>query len=115
MKKKLKRILSALLVAVMLVGIAPIGGIDLSVKSSAMDLSSYKVGDLIEFGSYPQSEVTDSNLISKIESAGANISWIDYNYYAGTGKSEDGNMKSVKDMMLYRTSLTVATNTEQLK
>lgn len=102
MKKKLKRILSALLVAVMLVGIAPIGGIDLSVKSSAMDLSSYKVGDLIEFGSYPQSEVTDSNLISKIESAGANISWIDYNYYAGTGKSEDGNMKSVKDMMLYK-------------
>ena len=36
MKKTVKRILAALLVAVMLVGIAPIGGIDLSVKSSAM-------------------------------------------------------------------------------
>ena len=102
MKKKLKRILSALLVAVMLVGIAPIGGIDLSVKGSAMDLSSYKVGDLIEFGSYPQSEVKDSGLIAKIEAAGASISWIDYNYYAGTGEWADGNMKPFEDMMLYK-------------
>lgn len=102
MKKKFKQILSALLVAVMLVGIAPVGGINLSVKSSAMDLSSYKVGDLIEFGSYPQSEVKDSDLISKIEAAGASISWIDYNYYAGTGNFADGNMKPVKDMMLYK-------------
>ena len=62
----------------------------------------YKVGDLIEFGSYPQSEVTDSDLIAKIEAAGASVSWIDYNYYAGTGNSDDGNMKPVKDMMLYK-------------
>ena len=102
MKKKLKRILSALLVAVMLVGIAPIGGIDLSVKSSAMDLSSYNVGDLIEFGSYPQSKVTDSTLISKLETEGSKYKWIDYNYYAGTGEISDGNMKPVKDMMLYK-------------
>ena len=102
MKKKLKRILSALLVAVMLVGIAPIGGIDLSVKSSAMDLSSYKVGDIIEFGSYPQSKVTDSTLISKLETEGSKYQWIDYNYYAGTGSEYDGNMKPVKEMMLYK-------------
>ena len=102
MKKKLKRILSALLVAVMLVGIAPVGGIDFTPKAKAMDLSSYKVGDLIEFGSYPQSEVKDSDLISKIEAAGASVSWIDYNYYAGTGNFADGNMKPVDGMMLYK-------------
>ena len=102
MKKKLKRILSALLVAVMLVGVAPIGGIDFTPKAKAMDLSSYNVGDIIEFGSYPQSEVKDSGLIAKIEAAGASISWIDYNYYAGTGNFADGNMKPVKDMMLYK-------------
>ena len=101
MKKKLKRILSAMLVAVMLVGIAPVGGIDLSVKSSAMDLSSYKVGDLIKFGSYPQSKVTDSTLISKLETEGSKYKWVDYKYYAGTGLS-DGNMKPVEDMMLYK-------------
>lgn len=102
MKKKFKQILSALLVAVMLIGIAPVGGIDFTPKAKAMDLSSYKVGDLIEFGSYPQSEVKDSDLIAKIEAAGASISWIDYNYYDGTGNFADGNMKPVKDMMLYK-------------
>lgn len=109
--KKIKRILSSLLVAVMLIGVTPISGFDLLVKSSAMDLSSYKVGDLIEFGSYPQSKVTDSNLIAKIETAGASISWIDYNYYIGTyvetedqvtGDEADGKMRPVKGMMLYK-------------
>lgn len=102
MKKKFKQILSALLVAVMLIGIAPVGGIDFTPKAKAMDLSSYKVGDLIEFGSYPQSEVKDSGLIAKIEAAGKNETWVDYNYYAGTGNSANGNMKPVKDMMLYK-------------
>ena len=102
MKKKLKRILSALLVAVMLVGFAPVGGIDFTPKAKAMDLSSYKVGDLIEFGSYPQSKVTASTLISKLEIEGNKYQWIDYNYYAGTGSEYDGNMKPVKDMMLYK-------------
>lgn len=102
MKKKLKRILSALLVAVMLIGIAPIGGIDFTPKAKAMDLSSYKVGDLIEFGSYPQSKVTDSTLISKLETEGSKYKWVDYNYYAGTGDPSDGNMKPVKEMMLYK-------------
>lgn len=102
MKRTLKRILSTVLVAVMLIGIAPIGGIDFTPKAKAMDLSSYKVGDLIEFGSYPQSEVKDSDLIAKIEAAGASISWVDYNYYAGTGDPSDGNMKPVKEMMLYK-------------
>ena len=100
MKKKLKRILSALLVAVMLVGIAPIGGIDLSVKSSAMDLSSYKVGDLIEFGSYPQSKVTDETLIDELDSRLTDDMWVSYGYYSGTGEWDDGEMTS-SDFMKY--------------
>ena len=102
MKRTVKRILSALLIAVMLIGIAPIGGIDFAPKASAKDISSYSVGDTITYGSYPQSEVTDSDLITAIEAAGANISWVDYNYYAGTGEWADGEMKPVKDMMLYK-------------
>lgn len=102
MKKKLKQILSALLVAVMLVGIAPIGGIDLSVKSSAMDLSSYKVGDIIEFGSYPQSRITGLKLSLELEKESSKYQWIDYNYYAGTGEWADGNTRPVENMMLYK-------------
>lgn len=102
MKKIFKRILSALLVAVLLIGIAPIGGFELSTKVSAKDISSCKVGDIIEFGSYPQSKITDSDLIAKIEAVGKSISWVDCNYYIGTGTSDDGNMKPVDGMMLYK-------------
>lgn len=102
MKKIFKRILSALLVSVLLIGIAPMGGFGLAPKANAKDISSCKVGDIIEFGSYPQSKITDSDLIAKIEAAGKSISWVDYNYYIGTGTSDDGNMKLVDGMMLYK-------------
>ena len=102
MKRTLKRILSTVLVAVMLIGIAPMGGIDLASKASAKDISSYSVGDTITYGSYPQSKVTDSNLIAKIKAAGEKYAWCDYNYYAGTGEDCDGNMKPVDGMMLYK-------------
>ena len=102
MKRTVKRILSTLLIAVMLVGVAPVGGIDLAPKASAKDISSYSVGDTITYGSYPQSKVTDSNLIAKIEAAGEKYVWCDYNYYAGTGSWSDGNMKPVENMMLYK-------------
>lgn len=102
MKRTAKRILSTLLIVVLFIGVAAMGGIDFTPKAKAMDLSSCKVGDLIEFGSYPQSKVTDSNLIAKIEAASENEAWVDYNYYAGTGNWADGNMKPVDGMMLYK-------------
>lgn len=98
MKKTFRRILSALLIAVMLVGFAPVGGIDLNVKSSAESGSSYKTGDIIEFGSYPQSKVTDSATVSKLD--GVTKKWKSYNYYSGTGDTSDGNMKP-SDYMKY--------------
>ena len=98
MKRTAKRILSTLLIVVMLIGIAPMGGIDFTPKAKAMDLSSYKVGDIIEFGSYPQSEVKDSATISAF--AGVTKNWKSYNYYSGTGDCSDGNMTS-SDYMLY--------------
>ena len=98
MKRTAKRILSTLLIVVMFVGVAPAGGIDFAPKAKAMDLSSYKDGDLIEFGSYPQSKVTDSATISALDSVEKN--WKSYNYYSGTGDSWDGNMTS-SDYMKY--------------
>lgn len=102
MNMMFKRILSTLLVSVLLIGIAPMGGFGLAPKANAKDISSCKVGDIIEFGSYPQSKITDSDLIAKIEAVGKSISWVDYNYYIGTGTSDDGNMKPVDGMMLYK-------------
>lgn len=102
MKRTVKRILSTLLIVVMFVGVAPAGGIDFAPKAKAMDLSSYKDGELIEFGSYPQSKVTDEEILNGIKSVEDNYKWIDYNYYAGTGDRCDGNMKPVDGMMLYK-------------
>ena len=44
MGKTIKRILSSVLTAVMLLTTAPMGGIDLPIESSAKDISSYQVG-----------------------------------------------------------------------
>ena len=98
MKRTVKRILSTVLVAVMLIGIAPMSGIDLAPKASAKDISSYSVGDTITYGSYPQSRVTDEAIIDGLDSQ--SLSWKSYNYYSGTGDSADGNMKP-SDYMKY--------------
>lgn len=55
-------------------------------------------GTIINFGSYPQSKVTDSLTISALDSVTKN--WKSYNYYSGTGDYGDGNMTS-SDYMLY--------------
>lgn len=102
MKKTAKRILSTLLIVVMLVGVAPMGGFKFTAKASAKTIEECSVGDIITFGSYPQSKVTDSDLIANIEAAGENETWVDYNYYTGSGNWDDGNMKPVDDMMLYK-------------
>lgn len=95
-------ILAALFVAVIHFGKEPSDEDNMSINDSSLDLSSYKVGDLIEFGSYPQNKVTDSDLIAAIETAGESISWVDYNYYAGTGSWDVYDMKPVENMMLYK-------------
>ncbi|MDD6703594.1 MAG: DUF6273 domain-containing protein [Clostridiaceae bacterium] len=55
-------------------------------------------GTVINFGSYPQSKVTDSTTISALDKETKN--WKSYNYYSGTGDTDDGNMKP-SDFMLY--------------
>ena len=57
-----------------------------------------KTGDIIKFGSYPQSKVTDEVIIDGLNSQ--SLSWKSYNYYSGTGDWDDGNMKS-SDYMKY--------------
>ena len=99
MKTKTKQILSALLALLMLFGFAPLTGIDFKVEAAN---KTYKAGDIIEFGSYPQSEVKDAALIAELEAESSKYQWIDYNYYAGIGDFSDGNMKPVENMMLYK-------------
>ncbi len=90
MKKTLNRVLAIMLAVVMVFGAAPLSGLagltdwfkGLAVTASA---ASYTVGDIIEFGSYPQTRVTDSTLLTSLNSQ--TLTWVSYGYYSGTGSS----------------------------
>ncbi len=48
-------------------------------------------GTVINFGSYPQSKVTDSATLKKLDKEPKQ--WESYEYYSGTGDLDDGNME----------------------
>lgn len=106
MRKIAKKLLALLLASVMTFGLLPvseIADIDLgglfSVKAEAATVSSYSNGDIIEFGWYPQLQVTDSSLITALNADDGE--WISYGYYSGTGTLQDGNM-TAGDYMRYK-------------
>lgn len=98
MNKGITKILSVVLSLIMIVTGLPLVGIDLFDKTMAKTISEYEVGDIIEFGSYPQSEVTGSTILSTLNSLG--LSWTSYGYYSGTGDDDNGQMTS-GDYMMY--------------
>lgn len=59
---------------------------------------THKSDDIILFGSYPQSEVKDSALLTVLN--GLSLSWESFKYYCGTGKFNDGQMHP-SDYMRY--------------
>ncbi|MCM1391529.1 MAG: DUF6273 domain-containing protein, partial [Ruminococcus sp.] len=93
MGKRFKRALACMVVVVMCVCGLPVG--EIGTKASAVD---YEVGDIIEFGNYPQSRVYGA-LISQLNAT--STPWISYNYYSGTGNLSDGKMQP-SDYMQYR-------------
>lgn len=96
MKRTLKKAMSILFAVVMIFGIIGNTGY---VKISAATITDYEVGDIIEFGWYPQSEVKDEALIAELNKADGE--WISYGYYSGTGDWDDGKMKP-DDYMCYK-------------
>ena len=88
-KNIFKSLLALTLALIMVLGVAPISelaGVDwasLFAPKAEADGKTYKVGDIIEFGSYPQSRVTDSSLVSALNKASKK--WVSYGYYSGNG------------------------------
>ncbi len=85
---KLRKI-AAVLIAIVVLCAAPIGGLigvdGMSFFAPQAEAAgkTYKVGDIVEFGSYPQSRVTNSSLVSALNKVSK--SWVGYGYYSGTG------------------------------
>lgn len=85
---KLRKI-AAVLIAIVVLCAAPIGGLvgvdgmGFFAPQAEAAGKTYKVGDIVEFGSYPQSRVTNSSLVSALNKVSKN--WVSYGYYSGTG------------------------------
>ena len=88
--KKAKSVLSAFMATVILLTFAPLNGFAADFAADVNDADnsqsvSYKIGDIIEFGSYPQSEVTDVGLIDSLNECIVLNNWNSYGYYSGNG------------------------------
>ena len=86
-KNIFKSLLALTLALIMVLGVAPISelaGVDwaslFAHKAEALS-GDYNVGDVVKLGSYPQSRVTDSTLISALNKIAK--TWTSYGYYSG--------------------------------
>lgn len=93
-KQTMKRIFTVILAVCMLLSIAPV-----TMAADTAD-GGYQKGDIIEFGSYPQSKVTNPRIISVLDGFLTDDVWVSYDYYIGTGTEYDGNM-TASDYMKY--------------
>lgn len=94
MKKMFKKALSVLLAVLMVISVVPASTL-MSASASAASLG-YVVGDVVEFGSYPQSKVTDSVLLEELNAL--TLEWKSYGFMSGDG--EFGSMTE-SDYMKY--------------
>ena len=78
----MKKVLSVLLSLALLLGLTS----SLNLTAFA---SSYKNGQYITFGSYPQSKVTDKSTVNALNALEKN--WESYNYYYGPDSSNEEN------------------------
>jgi hypothetical protein len=90
MKIKIKRILYLALIVIMAISVMP---------ATYAKSNDYETGDIIQFGTYPQSQVKDTSTIDALNNlTPAWSKWISYNYYSGDDSY--GSMKA-GDWMRY--------------
>ena len=77
----MKRAISLFLAVIMLLSIVPFSAF--ATKSAK---STYSEGDIIEFGSYPQMEVTNNYVLNSLNNLSLN--WKSYGYYSSDGDGD---------------------------
>ena len=78
------RALSVILALLMLLTVMP-----LTVVAEETETRTFETGDIIGFGSYPQSEITDEELKNALTAAaGSTDKWTSYNYYISGTQSD---------------------------
>ncbi len=79
---KTKKLLAVIMSLVMTITAIPMFGM----VAFAEEETAISVGDIIEYGSYPQIEVTDESLLNELNSQ--ELEWISYEYYSGTPEEQ---------------------------
>ena len=69
-------------------------------KYVLIEVFHYKVGDTLQYGTYPQSEVKDAATVAALNAKLRSNGWISYGYYIGTG-GYNGEM-APDDFMRYQ-------------
>ena len=83
----MKKTISVFFVILLLLTAAPLAGffgMEIAPKAKA-----YSVGDHIQYGTYPQTQVFET---PELQVAATAATWKSYDYYTGTGSSSDGKM-----------------------
>ena len=96
--KKPNKTISWLCVFAVVIGIAP-------VFLSQSKASAYANGDTIEFGSYPQTNITEESLIDDLNAAGADTEWTSLGYNVKGGDDFAFYKDVVLDNVKYRAVL----------
>jgi len=76
--RTIRKFLVVLLVAVMILSSSAI-----AVSAKTEENVLFSVGDVMEFGEYPQSQVTEEALVEELNNQ--ELNWISYDYYSGNG------------------------------
>ena len=88
MKGYLKRLMAAMISVVIVMASFPFDGfIVVHAEDEALDSEeiSFKSGDILGFGSYPQSKVEDDAITATLASMIGDDDWVSYGYYSGNG------------------------------
>ena len=83
LKIKIRRFIACVMVVIIALCALPINGFALNNIQPLALGGSFDVGDIIEFGSYPQSEVYDEKILAELN--GLTLTWQSYGYYSGSG------------------------------
>ena len=90
-----KRALALLLSLLLVMSAVALAGTAVSADDS------YAVGDTLFYGTYPQSRVTDEELLSRLEPELMEEEWTSFDYYSGNNTEANGAMKA-GDFMLWQ-------------
>lgn len=86
-----KRLLSILVCFTIIICTVSVSRIGFEIEANA---ATYKVGDIIEYGEYPQGGVGLGEFLILKDYNGIIKNWKSYEYYSGNGSIDDGQMHS---------------------